>query len=440
MITLVLSVAIADVCARVPAKPADGNARDANAYVAVGDDANTRGDTRVAALAYAKALDADPGNAHARSALDQLCRGERDNDPNAALIAAIDSFQRGDLAAARSQFARIVANGSALAGGAHLFLGLIELAQHAHDRAVTELELAQKDPAYTDAAVVPLRLAYRDGALSALLLAAQEVDSNPQLLPDTPPTGAVAGPPQTDGDLLLASTVTGRPMSWLYLRNVLSWRRQYQLTSLDYFSEAAEAGTELVSDAHHLTLAYTFDYDALAGAPFLFANGVSAAYRRQATRFDLVASGFVRRRDFGQSAYAGFTGWQDSADAGVAWHTTPHLDLEARLVGLRETTDDPTFADWAIGPRVVARTRISSRWRLIAAAAGWYATYDAAEPDGTLRRDVHGEASLDAEYDLGNYWLAICAGQAIVNSSTVADFVYHKLVARCGLAFAWGGP
>ena len=438
MIALALSVALADVCARVPTGA--GDVGDVATYVAVGDAARAQGDLRVAALAYAKALDADPGDEHAGAALDELCRDERNRAAAESLLSAIARFQAGDYVAARAQLTRLATTGGPLAAGAHLFLGLIELAAHQHDEAIADLELAERDPIYAVAAAAPLRLAHRDGALALLALAAQEVDTNPELLPDTPPAGATTGPPQTDGDLLLAGTLTARPTPWLYVRDELSWRKQYTLTQFDFLSEAAEAGTELGLGSHRFALAYVFGYDALAGAPYLITSGVTAAYRLQGPRADLVASWTLRRRDYQQNADDGFTGWVTSIDAGAVVHATPRLDLEARAVATREDTDDPTFADYAAGVRLGVRARIGTRLRLFALGTAWYATYDAADPGDTARYDWHGELGVDAEYDLGDYMLATCAGQVIGNTSTVADFVYHKLVARCGLAFAWGGP
>jgi hypothetical protein len=438
MIPLTLAVALADVCARVPT--GDGDATDAPSYIAVGDEARAKGDLRVAAVAYANALDADPGSEHARTALDELCRDERNRAAATNLMSAIARFEAGEYGAARAQLAPLVAAGGPLAAGAHMFLGLIALAAHRHDEAIADLELAQRDPTYAQAAALPLRLAHRDGPITLLALAAQEVDTNPELLPDTPPTGATSGPPRTDGDLLLAGTLTARPAPWLYVRDELWWRKQYTLTPFDFLSETAEAGSELATGSHRFALAYVFGYDALAGSPYLITSGVTAAYRRQAVRADLVASGTFRRRDYQQDADAGFTGWVASFDGGAVVHATPRLDLEARMVVTRENTGDPTFASYAGGIRLGARARIGSRLRVFVLGTAWYATYDAAEPDGTERRDWHGELGVDAEYDLGDYVLASCAAQVVDNTSTVADFVYHKLVARCGLAFAWGGP
>lgn len=439
MIALV-AAAIAELCTPVSPSADAPDAAAADAYVAVGDTARAAGDTRVAATAYRKALLADPANAHARGALDALCATDRATQDEATLLGAIAAYQRGDYETAQRTLETLVARGAALASNAHLFLGLIALAHHDGSRAADELELAARDPLYAETTRPLLRQAHRDGPLAALVLVAQEIDSNPQLLPDTPPIGAMTGPPQTDGDLLAAATVTWRPTSWSFVRDLLSWREQYQLRAFDFFGNTTEAGVDFRRGVDQVTLAYTLEYDLLAAAPYLIGNGALLSYRHDLSMVSIVTSYALRQRDFRQAMDAGFTGWAASADAGVVVHATPRVDLEARALGLREFTADSTFSDYAAGVRVAARLRLGSRARLSALATGWYATYDAPEPDGTQRNDLHGELGLDAEYDLGDYVLATCAAQVIDNQSSVLDFVYSKLVARCGFAVAWGGP
>ncbi len=434
-----LVAAIADLCTPIPRGVTPPDATAANAYADVGDDARTAGDPRIAATAYRKALVEDPTNARARAALDELCKADRETRADATMLAAIAAYQRGDLDGARIQFEALAAEGPTSAA-AHLFLGLIALAEHDGGRAKDDLELALADPRYAVTARALLRQARRDGRLAVLLLVAQEYDTNPQLLPDTPPAGAMTGPPRADADLLATSTVTWRPTSWSYLRDVLAWREQYDLSSLDFFSNAVEGGVELQRGADHFGLGYAFDYELLAASPYAIANGATLAYRHDYQNVAFVMSYGLRRRDFEQSAEAGFTGWVASADAGIIVHATPRVDLEARALGVREFTADPTFSDYAGGARVAARLRIGSQARVSALATGWYATYDAPQPDGTQRDDLHGELGVDAEYDLTDHMLVTCAAQAISNGSTVVDFVYARFVARCGLAVAWAGP
>ena len=311
-----------------------------------------------------------------------------------------------------------------------------------HDRggAMRELALARRDPAYEPAAHTLARLARRDGTVAALVLVAPEYDTNPALLPDTPPPGATNGPPRPDFDLLVAGRVTVRPRPWLYVRDVLVWRDQAEQNALTFLSETAQIGVELRRARWRFGVAYDFGYDALAGDPYLIANRATLDARREAAGVAFVAAFTLRSRDYQQSAEAGFTGSVATVDAGAIVHLTPRFDLDARATFAREATADPTFSDVAIGADIAARARIGTRTRIAARALGWYARYDAAEPDGTVRHDGHVEASIDVEIDLADHLLATCGVAAIGNTSTVTDFVYAKYVARCGLGAAWGGP
>ncbi|MGE5186871.1 MAG: hypothetical protein ACM31C_32695 [Acidobacteriota bacterium] len=432
------AAAIADLCGPPPAPVAPPDPADAARYVQVGDDAVKTGDARVAAIAYRAALARDPGNTAASRALAELCKTPPEE--GADLTAAIELYRAGHLDDAEQALRAIVAGGGSSVAGAHFFLGMIALARHGGGEAVDELELARRDPAYEDAARAVLPLARRDGPLSAVLLAEPELDTNPALLPDTPPMGATTGPRQTDEDLLLAGTVTARPTRWLFVRDVLTWREQRQLDMLDFLGENAQAGVELDGGGNHVAIRYDFDYDLLAKSPYLIANRGLAQVRRDVGGAALVASYGLRRRVYQQDAQAGFTGWVHAADAGAILHVSPRFDLDARATLTRELTEDRSFADVAIGAAATARARLASGVRLVAAAAGWYASYDAAEPDGELRRDGHGELGADVEYDLGDHVLGTCGAIAIGNTSTIDDFNYWKLVVRCGLALAIGGP
>ena len=86
------------------------------------------------------------------------------------------------------------------------------------------------------------------------------------------------------------------------------------------------------------------------------------------------------------------------------------------------------------------RARIGAAVRFAGSLAAWGAAYDAAEPDGTLRRDAHEEANADLEVDLDDHVLAVAGTSLELNQSTVADFDYWQLVVRAGIALAFGGP
>lgn len=436
---VVLAAALADLCGPVQADTPDP--ADAASYARVADRAAASGDARVAAIAYREALAHDPSNAHARAALAALCRADRArSDDGSALVAAIAEFRAGELDAARAALRAIAANGGASAAGAHFFLGLIALQVHDGSGAIGELELAREDPAYAALAGPLLRLAHRDGALAARLLVAPEYDTNPELLPDTPPAGATTGPRQGDADLLAVGSVTARPARWLVLGDTLAYRDQLQLDALDFVGETAQAGVLLDRGASHVEVRYDLDYDLLDRQPYLVAHRGTALLRHELGPYALVASYALRRRDYLMDSVAAFTGWVHEAEAGVTLHVTPACDLDARLRVSRELTADAEFSNLAAGGLLAVRARLGEGFRLAASAAGWYATYDAPEPDGEVRHDVHAEGAADLELDLGDYTLATCGVSGIGNTSSIEDFRYWKLVMRCGLALAIGGP
>ncbi|HET7502859.1 MAG TPA: hypothetical protein VFK02_17675 [Kofleriaceae bacterium] len=440
MISLVTAAALADLCGAPPAPAATRDPDDSAAYTAVADDAAAAGDVTTAAIAYRKAIALDPDNSRATAGLAAVC-ARRDAAPEGtALLDAIARYRDGDPAGAHEALAAIAAARGGSATGAHFVLGLIALERHDARAAIRELELARADPEYQALATALLRLAHRDGALTAQLLVQPELDTNPQLLPDTPPVGATTGAPEADEDLLAAVTLAARPWPWLSVRNVIAWRNQRALSALDFVGENAQLVAELARGRDRLAIRDDFDYDLLDGASYLVANRIGAAYRHELRTLAVVASYSLRRRDYQRTLEEPFTGWVHAADAGAVVHLGGGVDLDARLTLGRELTADGLFANLSGGAELAVRTRSTAPIRLAASAAGSYARYDAAEPDGALRRDLALEARADAELDLGDHVIAVAGADLARNLSSIEDFRYWKIVARLGLVLAFGGP
>lgn len=437
---IVFAAVIADLCAAAPESTAPPDPAESAAYGQAGDEARRAGDTRIAAIAYRKAIAADRDNARAKDALAALCEADAAPASDAALLEAIARFRAGDLEGARAGLVVLASGAGASAASAHFFLGLIALRRHDRTWAVRELELAARDPAYTEAATAMLRLARRDGPLAGVVLAEPELDTNPQLVPDTPPAGATTGPPHTDEDLLLVGMLTARPARWLAFREVLAWRNQRQLQELDFLGETAQAAGALDGRADHLSIRYDLDYDVLDGTSYLLAHRGTAAFRHDLGAVTVGASYALRHREYVQPAQAGFTGWVHAADLGATLQLTPQLDVDVSALGWRELTADPAFSDVAGGVQATVRARVSSRVRIAASGSVWHAIYDGAEPDGALRRDTHAEGTIDVEIDLGDHVIAVAGASITGNQSTIEDFRYWKLVARAGFALAFGGP
>jgi tetratricopeptide (TPR) repeat protein len=437
---LAAAIALADLCGAAPAPAASPDPADSAAYTAVGDEARASGDERTAAIAYRQAIALDPDNRRAADGLAALCHGGED-DERPRLLDAIARYRAGERDAAAAALSDIAhtSRTASTGAGAHFFLGLIALEHHDTRTAIRELELAGADPDYRALAAALLRLAHRDGAIAAALLIEPELDTNPQLVPDTPPSGAVTGAPATDEDLLVVATVTGRPAPWLSVRNAVTWRNRRQGSALDFLADDLEVAAELTAGAHRVAIRYDLDDDVLGGANYLVANRAILAYRRDGAVAPVVSYA-LRRRDFQRATEQPFTGWVHTADAGAAVQLGAGIELDTRATLRRELTADPSFTNLAVGVRVALRTRSTARVRLIASAAGGYASYDAAQPDGLLRRDVPLEASADLEVDLGDHVVAVTGASVARNASSIEDFRYNQLIARCGLVVAWGGP
>lgn len=434
------AVVLADLCSVAPEPAAAPDPTDSAAYAVVGDDALATGDTRTAAIAYRNAVALDPANTHAKAALAALCNAQPAPEDVAALLDAIARYRAGEHAEAGAALSTIIASGGSAAAGAHFFLGLIALERHDVSTALRELALARNDPDYRELATSLMRLAHRDGVVAVALLVEPELDSNPQLLPDTPPAGAVTGAPQADEAILAAATITVRPWRWLRLRDVLAWRNQRQLGELDFLGENAQVAAELMAGPDRVTIRYDLDYDLLDGSRYLVANSAGLAYRRDWHDLAIVASYSARRRDYAQPAQQPFTGWVHAADAGAVIHMGRGIDLDGRIIGGRELTNDRSFDNLSGSVQLALRTRTTSALRLVISASGGYARYDSPEPDGRLRRDVPLGAAADVEIDLGDHVFAVAGTSVARNLSTIEDFRYGKLVARCGLVVAWGGP
>ena len=426
---------IADLCTPVASAPSDP--ADAAAYVQTADEARAAGDTRIAAVAYRKA--AALGDSHAKDALAALCRADAEPGDEVTLETAIHLVTDGDLERARRALDTIVAHGTPAAAGAHFFLGAIAIRMHDGGLAEAHLIEAERDPAYADAAQAMLRLARRTGRLEASLFVGGELDTNPELLPDTPPVGAI-GTPHTDENGQLALTVTARPARWLVVRDALVWRKQRELASLDFLGNDAQAGVELDDGVDHVAIRYDLDYDLLAGQSYLTAHRGTLAYHRDLRGWTLGAAYALRGRSYDRASEADFTGGVHALDADATYHASPTLDVGAKLLGWREITRDPLFSNWSGGGQLAVHARPRTRLRLDASASAWYARYDVVDADDQLRRDVHVEGAVDVELDLADNVIAIAAVSTQVNTSTIEDFRYRKLVARIGLAFAIGGP
>lgn len=431
MIPILLASVLGDLCTPPPAGPVDPD--DSRAYTQVGDEARQAGDVRVAAKAYRRALASDPSNQAAKAALDELCRTD---GTTPALAAAIAAYQRGELAAARAQLRAIVTANGPDADAAKLYLELVAL-RTSDGVAEPDLEGAARDPRYAAIASELHRLTRRGSGVVVGLLVAGEVDTNARLLPDAPADGTA--PPSVDQDLAIAVGLVARPRPWMTLRDQIAFRALREASDLNFAAETGSVAVETRRGGTRLGAGYDLDLDLLAGDFYLAAHRLSATARVGTGPVALDGTYAVRRRDFGRSSDDGFDGWTHLLELGAIAHPGPRVELAAYAIAWRDALEDDTFSDVVGGGRIAVSLQLSPRVRVLAAAAAWYARFDGAEPDGSLRRDRHAEATVDVEVDLGNHVTAIGGATGMVNGSTLDDFDYTRAVMRVGLAVALGG-
>ncbi|HSN29309.1 MAG TPA: hypothetical protein VLT45_23630 [Kofleriaceae bacterium] len=417
---------IADLC--TPVVPQAPDAAEAAEYARTGDEAKAAGDVRIALVAYRKA--AAFGDPRAATQIRELCAAAA---PEPTLDDGIALFKRGELEKAEAVLAALDTPGS------HFFLGAIALRRHDGTEAEAQLQLAARDPAYASASRTLLRIAHRTGRFEALLFVGGEVDTNPQLVPDTPPVGATTTPsPDANGQL--AATTVARPWQWLALRNALVWRQQATESDLDFVGDTASLGIEDDHGPDHLVIRYDLDYDVLGGEQYLVAHRGTLGYRRELGGWDLGGSYAFRTRDFQRATEQVFNGEVHTAEVTSTVHVSPELDIDGKLFGWRELTQEALFTNWSLGAQLGLRARPRDRLRFGASLGSWYGLYDGADPNGDLRRDAHADANGEIEVDVADHVIALAAVTATINRSTIVDFDYWKLVARIGVAFAIGGP
>jgi hypothetical protein len=437
VIALPVLAAVAELCAAPASAPVAGTPAEAAAYVAVAESERAAGQLATAVVALRRALAIEPQNPRARAALAELCAGDR-GGPASPLQRGIDAYLDGDDDRARRELGLALAGGDPDVAGARFFLGMLALRAHDHGAALDELERAAADPRYAGPAAEMRRLAARDGLIALLAAFEVEADTNVELLPETPPSMSTLGPPVADVSSLVLAAVAAHPLPWLTLDDAFSWRAQARLTQFDLVENRAGARVEWRRGRHDFQLGAGLDYDAVGGETYLIAGGGRLGYGGALTRsLALDASYALRWRDF--ATQDSFSGWQQQARIGVAWHS-PRVEVSAALLGVRDGAADPIYADLGGGLEVGARWRPLFGVRLAARVTFLGLRFDAAEPDGPLREDARLSGGLDAEVDLGDHFLALAGVELTSNSSTVEDFRYTQAVAHVGLAASFGLP
>jgi tetratricopeptide (TPR) repeat protein len=210
-------------------------------YLAVGIAELEAGDERTAARAFARALELDASLSEARDRLARLCASvahPRAPSAEIALARAAEHYRLGQDEQAKAALELPLA-APELRGPANLYRALIALRVGELGQARRALTEAEGDPKVARGVAVLRRLVARRGRMIASLGVAGGYDSNVQLLPEQPPTGATRTP-AGDGRYTLTSGLAVQPLERLDLRieQVLIWQDQFEVDAFDLFASS----------------------------------------------------------------------------------------------------------------------------------------------------------------------------------------------------------
>ncbi|HZJ53393.1 MAG TPA: hypothetical protein VFD38_04585 [Myxococcaceae bacterium] len=284
---LLLVLAAADPCT-APIPAGQGDPREAEVYVRVGDAERARGNLGAAREAYRAALTRAPGSVEALRGLEAVCAPTTDplqagadaleaGDPRRALRALTGARGRGNDRAvdllegiARYQLGEDAAaipllesarSDPALAESASFFLGATALRRGDGDRASRLFDQAGRAIGLEDAARQLARMAQQEGHLVLSVATELVYDTNVALRPDGAPL-TLPGPDGSAGLTLMGLVRPwGTPGPYLRVEGQLS--KQFTLDQLDLIGGAAALGFRLLGPTGSLTGEYAYSYQAV---------------------------------------------------------------------------------------------------------------------------------------------------------------------------------
>lgn len=443
---LALMLAATDPCI-APVPPGDGDPREAELYVRVGDAERARGNLGAAREAYRAALARAPGSVPARRGLEAACapvvdpvqagadaleagdpegalralagaRG-RGNDRAVDLLEGIARFQLGQDASAVPLLESARADPT-VAESASFFLGLIALRRGDGDRASRLFDQAGRAIALEDAARQLARTAQQEGHIVVSVASELVYDTNVALRPDGAPVTA-PGPDGSAGLSVMALfRPWGTPGPYFRLEGQLS--KQFTLDQLDLLGGAAALGFRLLGPVGSLTGEYAYSYQAVDWRGYLADHRV---FLGGSLLTGIALWGFAYAAHF--ETYR----WTELEDLSGVRQV---LELDAGLLpgaGVRITggyagtwdaarVENLSYLEhgpiaelvWARGP-----------WTLGARGAVAWRTYRAPDPayDGTTRNDTRYFATTWVDLGLGAHWSVRGTVRLLRTDSNIPD-------------------
>jgi tetratricopeptide (TPR) repeat protein len=434
-------LAASDLCAPVTAEES-ANPADAAPYVEVAEAEQAAGDTETALVAWREVLRRDPRHARARAAVKSLCRGKsetrEEGEEAAALLSGLALLEKGEDAAAAVAFRRALAEPE-LADTASFFLGLLALREGraGEARAFFTTAAASSDAGLARRAEELRLQAEREGRVTLSVRLGSEYDSNVDLAPDD--TRRQGG--STDGVGLGLAELRLRPWGQRgpYARLSGHYRGHLRFTGFDLAGAGGSLGWAHGGLSSRLSAEYGFDALVLGGAPYLRAHRLQVAARAPVGPVVLEASGAMRREDFQDTLYAGYSGWRSTARLDAEWSPAEPLTLSAGWYGGLVRTRDGVLGFVEHGPRAELRVRLRPGLRLLGEAGYTLRDYENFDtPLGARREDGYLDAGAALEWDVAAHWSLQASMGWRGASSNVPELAYGRLVGGLGLVWTRG--
>jgi tetratricopeptide (TPR) repeat protein len=406
-------------------------------YVEVAEAEQAAGERETALVAWREVLRRDPRNARAKAALKSLCGNEdaREEAAAASLLSGLALFERGEDAAATVAFQEALA-APELVDTASFFLGVLALREGRAGEAGSFFDAAA---ASSDAGLArragELRLrAAREGRVALTVRLGSEYDSNVDLVPD----GTARQGGSADGVGAGLAELRLRPWGERgpYARVTGHYRGHLRFHDFDLAGAAGALGWAHLGARLQLSAEYGFDWLALGGAPYLLAHRLQVAARAPVGPVVLEASGAMRREDFLEDVYSGYSGWRSTARLDAEWSPAERLTLSAGWYGGLLRTYDLALGYVEHGPRAELRLRLRPGLHVLG-EVGYtlrgYQNFD--NPLGARREDGYFDAGAGAEWDVAANWSLRATVGWRGASSNVSELSYGRFTG--GLELVW---
>jgi hypothetical protein len=431
---LVALLAEAGLCGPV-VPDAGADPEGAQAYREVAEGEQAAGNRETALVAWREVLRRTPDDARAREALATLCAAPPEDTAAAALLDGLARFERGEGPAATAAFRTALA-APELVDTASFFLGLLALEEGRGPEAAAFFDTAARSPdaALARRAEALRQVARREGRLALQVRLGGEYDSNVDLVPDE--TRRRGGSADGVGTALAGLRWRPHGARGLFARLSAEVRRHQQAGQFDLGGATGTLGWAHESAALRLSTDYTFEALVLGTAPYLRMHRAQVAAQVPWGPLLLEAGVGLRRKDFVDGAYAGYSGWHQSARLQATWQPLESLTLSAGWQEELLAARAQHLGFLEHGPRVQGSLSLSPRVRLLGELGHTWRRHHARDAVLEVRRE---DAALDVdavlEWDVAAHWSLQATLGWRHASSNVQELSYARWGG--GLAVVW---